>query len=56
VGNIQDELARIDSLKTELPKVIDKKTALRQLHKSCQKQLIQPGSVVVNSEDDVAFV
>ncbi len=53
MGNIQDELARIDSLKTELPKVIDKKTALRQLHKSCQKQLTSPGAVVVNSEDDV---
>jgi hypothetical protein len=53
VGNIRDELARINSLKAKIPKVIDKKTALRQLHKSCQKQLTNAGSVVVNSEDDV---
>ncbi len=53
MGNIRDELARINSLKAKIPKVIDKKTALRQLHKSCQKQLTNAGSVVVNSEDDV---
>ncbi len=53
MGNIRDELARINSLKAEIPSAMDKKTALRQLQKSYQKQLTTPGAVVVNSEDDV---
>lgn len=50
--NIQSELARIDSSNNKLEKLIDKRTALKQMDKSYQKDITSPGSVMINSYQD----